>query len=190
MTWKLKGLAALSLGMALACGSKDADDTGASNDDTQPGDDTAVSGDDSDNGDTSFGEVFERGDPSYTVNFNGSLWSSSTGYYLGNTSSFINATGGDSSRSQTVTIEVDGNVRYADTYPVKSITYAEGPAQGSVDVNYSVTNPSGVTFTVQGFAEETYLFGELNGTATLTDTIGGGGSADFTGLVIESWPKF
>lgn len=183
----------LFVALLLACaGPKDttdnaADDSSPTSDDSTSDDSTA---DDSSGDDTSLGEEFERTDPLFTVQFAGSTWSSATGYYTGGQGgSFINATGGDSSRSQTVTIQVDGNLRYAGEYAVGSIHYTEGPAQAGVDVDYGNDNPVGVTFVVEGFAEERYLFGHMTGNATLTDSFSGG-TAEWTELTLVSWPRF
>lgn len=186
----LRCFAALCVPLALACGrGKDegTDDSTPPTDDSTADDSTA---DDSTPEDTSYGEVFERQDAAFTVDFNGSTWSSEEGYWLGNTTSYLNATKSDGSRSQTVTVEIEGNIRYAGEYPIALIRYAEGPAQGSVDVNWEVSDPPGVTLVVEGFADSTFLHAHQEGTATLTATIGGSGDADWVDMTLTSWPKF
>ncbi|MCB9745942.1 MAG: hypothetical protein H6740_25430 [Alphaproteobacteria bacterium] len=193
MTLKLEGALALSLALTLACaGGKDDDNDDVTDESGGGGqDDTSASSDDSDNGDTSFGEVFDRTDPLFSASFRDSTWTSAEGHYFGNRNgSTITASDSDESYSRSFTINVDGNIRYAGTYPVTQISYTEAPAQGSPDLNFTASNPAGVTITVLGFAEETYLFAELDGSATLTDSIGGAGTTTFSGLVLESWPKF
>lgn len=174
--------------LALACGRGKDDPTDSPGPDDDSGEDPT---DDSQSPeDTSYGEVFDRQDAAFTVQFNGSTWTADEGYWLGNTTSYLNATKSDGSRSQTVTVEVDGNVRYAGTYPISLIRYAEGPAQGSVDVNWEVRDPAGVSLVVLGFAETTYIHAEQEGTATLEATIGGSGEAEWVDMTLTSWPKF
>ncbi|MCB9758707.1 MAG: hypothetical protein H6739_02610 [Alphaproteobacteria bacterium] len=186
MRGTLKVVLAGILGLSLACagGKDEADDSNVTDDTGTSGDDTQ----ESDPGDTSYGEVFDRQDPLFSVAFDaaGGTWTSSTGYW---NNAFINASKSDGSRSETVIVEVDGNLRYADEYPVKLIRYAAGAAQAEIDTQYEVSNPAGVTFVVEGFADDTYLHGYLVGTATLTDTLGGG-TASWTDMELTSWPKF
>lgn len=185
------GLLALSLACA---GPKDdeaqdspapeVDDSASSSDDSAA-DDSTVSTDDTHYG----GEQFEAGAPEFTVQFNGSTWDTAVGYWLGGDTSYLNASGGDSSTSQTVLVEIAGNIRYAGTYPVSMIRFAEGPAQGEVSANYQVVSPVDLNLVVRGYADEVLLFGELEGSTTLTDTVAGG-AAEWSEMVLSSWPKF
>lgn len=191
----LRPLFALFFAFGLACaGGKDAPDDGTLDDSVTSSDDSAddstVADDSTPTDDTFAGEVFERTDPIFSVSFAGATWTSVTGYYTGGQGgSFINASGGDADRSQTVTVAIDGNLRYAGEYPITSIHYAEGPAQAPVDVDYSIEHPEGVTFVVEGYAEERYIFGHMTGSATLTDAYSGG-TAVWTDMTLVSWPRF
>lgn len=168
------------VGLVLACTGKDEEPvTGDS--ETEPGPDPADSDPVSD--DTSFGDDFDLETPSLTVQLDGAPWTTDEGLWFG---SNLSATVPDASESQNLNIEVDGELKWAGTYTVTSMSYSLTPSQAS-PVVYDMASGD-VTLTVLGFSgDNENLFGTLDGSATLSD-----GSTDiaFEGGEIRNWGGF
>ena len=177
----LTGFLALGLGCV---GNKDVvDDTEVSLDDTLEADDSSTD-DSSGTDDTSYGETFETEAEAFVIALNGGEWTASGGYYLrGDVSYLKGETNGDP--QETFDIEVAGNIRYAGTYDVNTIRYSVLPTSDAAIISSDLA-PS-MTVTVLGFADETNLFGTLDGTASLS---GDGGDHTVTGGTFRHWPKF
>ena len=89
----------------------------------------------------------------------------------------------DNSQAEVITIIVDGDLRYAGTYPVSSMSYSLTPTQGT-PVIYSSENDPDVTVTVLGFSDgHTNLFANIEGETDL-DGIA------FTGGEARGWPPW
>lgn len=178
----LTGLLVLTLGCFGRGDPKPDPETGTSADDSVT-DDSSITDDSSGTDDTSYGEEFDPEEPSFIVTLNGGPWTATGGYYFANSTSYLKAeVAGEP--TYTVDIEVSGDIRYAGTYPVASIGYSE--LASSTEAIISKDFDPAMTFTVEGFSNETYVFGTLDGTANLT----GGGEHSITGGVIRNWPKY
>ncbi len=173
MSWKI--LSALLLVVACTPSNDKDDNPLIDTDDDDGGDDSVYTEQD-----------FTLGNPSCSANVDGS-WSTSEGYW---TSSIIYAqkdTG--TSSSETFSIQVDGDLSVGGIYVVESINFTEQEAQDT-PVKYEATyeEVEGVTFTVQGFADDTFLFGVLNlNEVSLNST---SGTIDLYSASCTSWPKF
>ena len=178
----LTGFFALGLGCA---GGKDAvDDTQTNADDTVRTDDSSTTDDSSSTDDTSFGETFETEAESFVIVLNGAEWTASGGYYLRGDISYLKGEL-NTDPQETIDIEVAGNIRYAGTYDVTSIRYSVLPTSDAAIISSDLA-PS-LTVTVEGFADETNLFGTMQGTAALS---GDGGDHSVTAGTFRHWPKF
>lgn len=175
--------------LLLACVAKvDMDSAEPEEDDTSGGDTAADSGDTGDSDDP--GEVYELGDPAFSVTLDGGAWESPEGYWvdLGDESTLraeVEVTGA----VQIVIITVEGDVSSAGTFAVASVEWVEQVSQAGDSFHYTANAPAGMTWTTLGFAEEDNLFGALGGEATATDSVGGGSIPVGAGSV-ESWPHY
>ncbi len=177
----LTGLLVLTLGCFGRGDPKPDPETGTTTDDSVT--DDSVADDSSSTDDTSYGEDFEPEEPSFIVTLDGGPWKATGGYYFANSTSYLKAeVAGEP--TYTVDIEVSGDIRYAGTYSVASIGFSE-LASSTEPVIAKDFDPD-MSFTVEGFANETDVFGTLDGTATLS----GGGDHTITGGVIRNWPKY
>lgn len=135
------------------------------------------------------GEVFELGDPSFVVDIGGAAWSSVTGYWAASVRTIRAEKAIDSTTSEIVYVEVDGELSVPGTYPIDAIQYVRQVSQAGDAFHYTARSPANMTLTVRGFAEGDALFAETAGTATMSDSVKGG-STQLTGMVIESWPAY
>lgn len=171
--------------LLLACTGKIPDDDSAGGDST-PVDDSGTPVD-SDTGTP--GEVFELGDPSFVVDFGGTAWSSVTGYWAASVRTIRAEVTIDSTTTEIVYIEVDGDLAVPGTYPIDEIEYVRQVSQAGDAFHYTAHSPASMTLKVRGFADGDALFAETAGAATMSDSVKGG-STQVTGVVIESWPAY
>ena len=171
------------LALGLACtGNKDDEVVDSDGQSSSTGDDTEEPTDDSEANteDTSYGEDFDPTDPKFTVQIAGASWSTDQGFW---TKTSLSANIPDNTQAEVVTIIVDGDLRYAGTYPVSSMNYSQTPSQGTPVIYNSSANPS-VTVTVLGFSDDnTNLFATIDGSTDL-DGIA------FEGGDVVGWPPF
>lgn len=159
-------------------------------DDSQPQDDTASTDDSENTGDTSFGETFDAETPAFTLTVDGAAAQFGPGNWNNNgaTSTFSAQAEDTAGNGLSVTLMIDGPIRYAGTYPISSFNYSSSPPSDAPTV-WIANAPAGVTFTTLGFDENGGLFGTVDGTATLSNA---DGAADLqaSGGTVRSWPKF
>ena len=130
--------------------------------------------------DTSYGEDFDTTAPSFTATLDGADWSTDDGFW---TRTSISATIPDAAQAEVVTIIVDGDLRFAGSYPVSSMSYSQTPSQGS-PIIYSSENDPDVRVTVLGFSDDnTYIFANVEGGTDL-------GGIAFAGAEVRGWPPF
>jgi len=164
--------------VTIGCSGKDGtasfgSDTGTvpSGDDTDP----AATGETDDI--TGIGEVYPDDDPLFAVEINGDLWevdpteSDSLGYFTPNTLYAQLGTG--SGTSQTVSIQIDGDLEIPGTYNVTYMSYTFQVAQDPPTVG-DVYDPEGFTVTALGYAETgnadaTHIYAVSSGETTLSD---------------------
>lgn len=180
----LVGLGVLLL-MSAGC-TKDEPDP----DDTSSGQDDTSSDDTENTGDTSFGESFDAETPLLTLTLDGVEFRANPGNWNnGGTTSTLSAQAEDTAgNGLSVTLMIDGPIRYAGTYPVTMLNYSSAPPSDAPTV-WIANEPTGVTFTTLGFDDDNGLFGTIDGAATLTNADGAAAVAAGSGTV-RSWPKF
>lgn len=171
--------------LLLACVAKvDTDDGDDGGEDTSTA--AADTGDTSDSGDP--GEVYELGDPAFSIELGGETWESAEGYWvvLGDESTIraeLEVTGA----VQIVILTIDGDISDAGTHPLVSMQWVEQVSQAGDSFHYNVNDPALLSFSTLGFAEKDNLFARMEGTATMLDSVGGG-TAAAGAAAIESWP--
>jgi len=172
----------------------DTDADGDSDGDADGDSDSDADGDsdadtDADTGPEPNGEVYELGDPSFTATIGGSTWSTDDGLYvvLGDYSD-VKADVTDGSTTQKLQVTLSGDARLAGTYDITSVRFVEQVAEGGDNFN-RVGTPSGMTFTVTGFADTDQLYGYSTGSVELSDTLGAG-SATLSDMQVENWVPF
>ncbi len=163
------------------------DDTQADTDtDSDSDSDTDTDSDADSDSDTD--HTFEPGDPIFEATIGGSGWDGEPGYWF--------ASGGvgylianQSSGEVQVNIEVLGDITISGTYDVGDVKYTDSIPQSTYDFYYQ--GEGGATFTVQGHsADGEHLWGTLEGSVALVDSVGGQADTTLSGVTIESWPKF
>ncbi len=171
--------------LGLACvGGKDANDDASGDDSSAATDDSLVTDDSTPGDDTSYGQTFDMEDPAFVVSLDGAEWKTGAGYYFSGTSSHFKGelTG---EPSYYLEFDVDGEARFAGTYTVTQISYSQNVSASPTLISKDLA-PS-MTFTVLGFADGTYVFGTLEGTATLS---GDNGEHTIDGGELRAWPKY
>lgn len=154
-----------------------------------PGDDTAAV---TDTGTTTTtpSEVFELGEPSFTVSF-GETWATAEGYWF--SSEDFSSVKGDISLDATtvelVTLMLDGPIDGAGSYEVTSFEYVQQLSQSGTIFHYVAESPEELTLVVEGFADTEHLFAHMTGTASMEDLVGGG-SLEGGDLLVTSWPPY
>jgi hypothetical protein len=182
-------LALLPLALALACGEEDpADDTAPVEGDADTDSDADSDADADADSDADTDHTFEPGDPLFLASFGTGEVDGDPGYFFGTGStSYIVAE--QRSGEVQVNIEVRGDITVAGTYEVGQVLYTDSIPQSHFDFYYQ--GSGGATFTVLGNSEDgEYMWGVLEGSVSLSDTIGGNGDTTLTAVTVESWPKF
>jgi len=179
---RLLGVAGVMLVLGLAC-SGDKDDVAQDSEDDVT-DDSVATADDSEEentDDTSYGTEFDPVDPLFTVTLADATWETNQGFW---TKTSLSANIPDDAQAEVITIIVDGDLRYAGTYPVSSMNYSQTPSQGAPVIYNSDSDPN-VTVTVHGFSDELHnnLFATVEGTTDL-------GGISFKGGEVYNWPPF
>lgn len=138
--------------------------------------------------DTGPGEVFEPTTPSLVADLSGTSWSAAEGYWFGS-EDFSSVRGElpiDATTSESFTLQTEGDIHHAGSFPVTNVDYVQQVSQAGDAFHYLVSSPVGVRLIVEGFADGDKLFAHLEGTAHLTDSVGGG-TKDLVGLTVETW---
>ena len=162
----------------IGCSGKDGTASFGSDTGTVTGeiDDTGPGGDDG-GGVTGIGEVYPDDDPLFSILISGETWEldpvveGNLGYFTGNTLYAQLSTG--TGTSQTVSIQIDGDLMVPGTYPVTYMSYTFQVAQDPPTVG-DVVDPEGFMVTCLGFAETgnadaTHIYAVSSGEATLSD---------------------
>lgn len=123
-------------------------------------------------------------DPTFTAVFDGSDWVGQDGHFIGGGDSYLVASKGDAE----VVVVLDGDVRDLGTFEVSDVSYYETVHNGFA-FNYQLSAGS-ATFEATGIdADEDFIWGELAGQMTLTDSEGAG-DVTLEGLELVSWPRY
>jgi hypothetical protein len=151
------------------------------------GSDAGDGGDGGSNGGTP--DILEPGTPSFSATFSSDSFEGEPGYWAVTDTTSLRADQEDGSIQVLITLE--GDVRDGGNLVVESAQWTRSVyGDSDNDYDYDGQGDGSQTFTVEALdADSDYVWGSMDGSIELTDSMGGG-AVTLTGLVVESWPKF